>query len=1098
MSPNRHTLRTLVAAVVLAPLAVAGPASARPAAIHATTPTQAAANTTTVTLITGDKVSVTKQDNGKPTVLVKHGPGRERIVFSAREAEGHLHVVPSDAGPLLAAGRLDRRLFDITRLTEFGYDDATRDSLPLIVTGGGAVGVAGARVTRHLPSVNGVAMAESKQDATAFWQSLTGPAAAAVGKVWLSGKMKLVDEGSNAQIGVPAARTAGYDGKGVTVAVLDTGVDAAHPDLKDVLGETQDFTGSADGVKDNVGHGTHVASIIAGTGARIAANEGVAPRATVLMGKVCGTQFCEEDAILAGMEWAAGKAKVVNMSLGDNGGTNEDLLSQAVNKLTASRGTLFVASAGNSFSSYTVGAPAAADAALAVASVNRSDAVSAFSSKGPRLGDHAVKPDIAAPGEGIVAARATGTSMGSPVDDFYTAASGTSMSAPHVAGVAALLAQARPDWTANKLKAALMSSSAVPENLGVFQGGAGRVDAARAVSQTVFAESSVSFPQIKWPFTAPAAKTVTYRNEGSASVTLNLALSDKDSVFALGDSTLTVPANGTAQTTVSVDTTKLPTTGGTLSARIAATAVGVVIQTAVGVVAEAESYTVKVTLLDRNGKPASGEVDQSVALYGHTVPGNWAFDPDVIDGVATARVPKGDYTITGETGTGNSTTLEVVAKYTVDKDSELTLDARKGNRTDLTVADRPGAVSRVFVADFLLGFNGRGVAGMLLAFGNPEFYVVPAKGDQGTTIQYGLVSVLGSPANEPKPYRYYVTSAAPPNVIPANPVFQVRTKDLAQRNARFRGQGKQGLAEFGRAPRYLPGQFFSFGAFTTVALPTVRTEYLSPEADWSAAISFQRPVEQPNPSAPFGMVWEVTGKPATGRPVADEWNAAVIGPSLALSPNFNSQVYRFGNDLGAFVPLFAPAAANQGNNVGFQTITSRGDTTLQLEGHEPVGSGLPGVAVYGGLPAESARYTLRTSATRIDWVPWSELSTNVEATWTFSSAAADFDLVPLMYLRTTGPFDGINRAKPGLFSLSIDVLRQPRTTSTAKVRTVTLEYSSDDGKTWTNAPILRIGDTWRTLMLNPNSGFVSLRTTATDSAGDTHSTTVIRAYGIES
>src|SRR5205823_6493923 len=101
--------------------------------------------------------------------------------------------------------------------------------------------------------------------------------------------------------------------------------------------------------------------------------------------------------------------------------------------LTAETGALFVAAAGNEYSAYSVGSPASADAALAVGSVNRDDTRSDFSSQGPRAGDHAVKPDITAPGAGIVAARAAGTTIGDPVGDQYVSASGTSMATPHVA-----------------------------------------------------------------------------------------------------------------------------------------------------------------------------------------------------------------------------------------------------------------------------------------------------------------------------------------------------------------------------------------------------------------------------------------------------------------------------------------------------------------------------------------------------------------------------------------------------------------------------------------------------------------------------------------
>ena len=284
-------LRTLAVAIVLLPFAVAGPAAAAPASpLHRAAQAKTSESTSTITLITGDSVSLVRQADGKQSAFVKPGAGREHIAFTAREVDGHVRVIPADAGPLLAAGRLDPRLFDITKLAEFAYDDSKTDSMPLIVTGGSGVAslaATGARITRQLPSVGGVALAESKKDATAFWQSLTvtkGFAAAGATKVWLNGRSKVLDADSNAQIGVPAARAAGLDGRGVTVGVLDTGIDATHPDLKDVVGETKDFTGSADGVTDDVGHGTHVSSIIAGTGAVNPAYGGVAPRATIVMG----------------------------------------------------------------------------------------------------------------------------------------------------------------------------------------------------------------------------------------------------------------------------------------------------------------------------------------------------------------------------------------------------------------------------------------------------------------------------------------------------------------------------------------------------------------------------------------------------------------------------------------------------------------------------------------------------------------------------------------------------------------------------------------------------------------------------------------------
>ncbi|MEV4095663.1 hypothetical protein [Streptosporangium saharense] len=122
-----------------------------------------------VTLITGDRVTLTGTGGG---VQVERGAGRTGISFVIAEREGRLRVLPSDAASLVRRGRLDPRLFDVTTLIEFGYDDRRRD-LPLIVTGSGptrvgglrsAMTVGGARVTRELSAVFGLAVQTAKQD----------------------------------------------------------------------------------------------------------------------------------------------------------------------------------------------------------------------------------------------------------------------------------------------------------------------------------------------------------------------------------------------------------------------------------------------------------------------------------------------------------------------------------------------------------------------------------------------------------------------------------------------------------------------------------------------------------------------------------------------------------------------------------------------------------------------------------------------------------------------------------------------------------------------------------------------------------------------
>src|SRR3954470_5936815 len=490
--------------------------------------------TRTVTLITGDRLAVATDGSNRFTVLPT--PGREPAQLTTTVVRGHLQVTPADALPLVHRGRLDSRLFDVTALLNYGYDDRHGD-LPLIVTTT-ATGFktfstnAGATVTRDLPAVNGYAVAQDRDKATEYWKSLTGSKVFSTGvdKVWLDAKAQPTLDASVPQIGAPQAWAAGYTGAAVPVGVVDTGIDDTHPDLAGKVAAAQDFTTDGN-LLDKVGHGTHVASTIAGSGAASAGKyKGVAPDAKLYSAKVCLADGCEESAIIAGMEWAAGTqhAKVVNLSLGGTDSPDVDPLEQAVQRLTEQYGTLFVVAAGNSGAEGTVGSPSTADDALSVAAVSKTEELADFSSRGPR-GDGAIKPEISAPGVDIVAARGKDGVLGDPTGpaDRYVRMSGTSMATPHVAGSAAILAQQHPDWTPGQLKAALMAAARPNPAIGGYGQGAGRGDIARAVKQAVTSTpTSIGFGRANWPHNddEPIAKTVTYHNAGTAPVTFTLAM----------------------------------------------------------------------------------------------------------------------------------------------------------------------------------------------------------------------------------------------------------------------------------------------------------------------------------------------------------------------------------------------------------------------------------------------------------------------------------------------------------------------------------------------------------------------------------------------
>jgi len=212
-------------------------------------------------------------------------------------------------------------------------------------------------------------------------------------------------------------------GRSVRVAVVDTGIDYDHPDLAINYRGGYDFVNNDNDPMDDHWHGTHVAGSIAAARNGFGA-VGVAPEVDLYALKVLGANGSGSfSSIIAALDWAIqNKIQVVNLSLGSSGDPGTTVR-QAVAHAYRS-GLVIVASAGNSGSGTdTVGFPAKYDSVIAVGSTTITDDRSSFSSTGPAV-------ELAAPGSSIYS-----TVLGGR----YSTASGTSMAAPHVAGVAALL-----------------------------------------------------------------------------------------------------------------------------------------------------------------------------------------------------------------------------------------------------------------------------------------------------------------------------------------------------------------------------------------------------------------------------------------------------------------------------------------------------------------------------------------------------------------------------------------------------------------------------------------------------------------------------------
>ncbi|NUP02433.1 MAG: S8 family serine peptidase [Nonomuraea sp.] len=659
-----------------------------------------------VTLITGDTVRLTRDGGGHYAVTPEatRRPDGHTPLFRSEAGPEGIFVIPDDAQPALNAGVLDLKLFDVRYLAENGYADGTADRLPLIVQYQGGTPKSTARAlpataaTRSLPSIHGAALTVDKAKADDFWATLRGATtttgrttlAGGVGKVWLDAKVKADLAESVPLIGAPEAWKAGFDGSGTTVAVLDTGVDAAHPDLAGRIADSRSFV-EGQAVTDGHGHGTHVAATVGGSGAGSGGSrKGVAPGARLVIGKVLddsGSGSVSD--IIAGMEWAATeeKAKIVSMSLGGDPTDGTDPLSQSVDDLSASTGALFVIAAGNSGpGKETIGAPGAAASALTVAATDKSDQLASFSSRGPRAVDGALKPDIAAPGVGIVAARAAGTSLGGPVDALYTSLNGTSMATPHVAGAAALLAQQHPSWNGERLKAALMST-AKDAGFSAYEQGAGRVDVARAVSQAVTSTTpNLDYGLIPVDVNDTVDRTITYANDGAAEVTLTLAatLGETKDTLTLSSPSVTVPAGGTASVTVTLRPDGLPK-GGYTGAVVATGPSGTRVTTPVGLRRGPKMVPLTVHLIDRYGNPApmmlTWVAASAVDVVDSYSPAQGTF---VADGVYRYMLEPGTYSVqagiqhnTVDSGPGPVAQLFDPEVVVPEKGAEITLDARE-------------------------------------------------------------------------------------------------------------------------------------------------------------------------------------------------------------------------------------------------------------------------------------------------------------------------------------------------------------------------------------------------------------------------------------
>ncbi|MEV0953963.1 S8 family serine peptidase [Promicromonospora sp. NPDC050249] len=1066
---------------------------------------------TTVTLLTGDVVTVRTAPDGSVTATAEPGAGRQGMAFFQQREGEHLYVVPRDVAQLVP-GRLDRALFDVAGLVKAGYDDASRDTLPVIVQAAASAGArsaaaeqdwsaSGITPDRKLESVDAVADVLPKGRATKLLGALapadTGVSAKkanGVGYVWLDQPVRASDADSSPQIGAPEAWQAGFTGEGVTVAVLDTGIDATHPDLDEVVVGERDFSGKGD-VVDGDGHGTHVASILAGSGdASDGVNKGVAPDADLLVGKVLddngdGTL----SGVIEGMEWAAAEgADVVNLSLGSLFFDVPSPDAVAVDELTATYGTLFVVSAGNygELGQGSVGSPGIAEKALTVGAVDDADEVTVYSSRG---GADAglLKPDVVAPGDGIVAARAAGTTAGDVVDDLHVALSGTSMAAPHVAGAAAVLKQARPDLSATALKSALMGS-AEPTGADVWTEGAGRITVPGAIAQQVTATPSVSFGTFAWPHDGEtAARTVTYTNAGSDDVTLALASEVTDSMGAdvtaaltLSADSVVVPAGGTA--TVDLTAADGPGAIGAVGGTLVATGTdGTAVRTPVGWAKEREYVNLTVRAVDRAGEPVTADTWGAAIKLDVDNGGLFGTNLFFEDGVATARVIPGVYSPVafietfGDDGAVTDALFLSSGEVDATADAEVLLDGTTAKEVT-TSTHRPAELASLGLSVETEDSAEVVTAGVNVMYGpgtNLALTPVPAAkhGDYDTIVQATLLPPTAG--DEAAPYRYDLAHHSEGVQVPA--LRGDRRTTVAVDTSYGASVGDTHLA---RRLYWEPGTIIAGGAIEAVPVGTRRTEYLTAlPGRWYLGSEIQEDGVGVVLTEALRHVWSEPGRARQGLATG------------ALAPGFSTitPVRQSGVDL-----WFSPTSRIDddggvlwGSDVG-ERLRVWQDGELIEDVPEPYS--------FPTVPEGGADYRLLYESAPGE--PAYRLATSVTSEWRFHARSDVGDDVSPPLLDTTWDVRGTDPSgsAPATTRVRVSAGYTDGAYDTSTVEGARLWWSSDDGATWHRAKVTRTGDGTFVAAVRAPAGaeHVSLKLEAWDAAGASVAKTVVRAYAV--
>jgi hypothetical protein len=438
---------------------------------------------------------------------------------------------------------------------------------------------------------------------------------------------------------------------------------------------------------------------------------------------------------------------------------------------------------------------------------------------------------------------------------------------------------------------------------------------------------------------------------------------------------------------------------------------------------------------------------------------------------ATAKLPPGHYFVAAIDGLENSYLL--TKTFTVSTKAQTVHLAEKAAKPVALKVDDPTARqegSAVWLSlpnGDLVGFAG----------GNQNRSYVTTTSLAGTTLRvHDVLTKAGSTAAKPSPYRYDLMKSWP-HPLPASPITTIKTASLARTTLTIKAQGITGDGTYQTVP--VLGEWTGAYVPTSMPAPAKITEYVTPGVTMSRLFDYDYPHAYrqtfipPDRSLPAGV--------SPGETIG----AGPLGPN-PLAPSTPAWEYsqRSGNTLNL---REAGALDDRAGNEGWDG--SAASTTTLSSGGEVLRTA-SGASLQVTVPSTEQTYQLESATARKG--PWSQLSTNVNSTWTFASSGPSSGALPLIDLAVTSSgLDQHNRA--GAVPVQLSVTPSTRRTSAASTVTA-IESSVDDGATWAGLPLTPSGSDVQTSLAVPASAvFVSLRFTASNDQGGTLTRTVIHA-----